>query len=314
MALTALKKLISSQITREAEIESMRARLMNKPRDSLNKHIVQASLDAIREILVEIRKTHSDITARDEADTEAYVVDKWIERIQGVYENALDEFLTLLSYFEKAESETSISEAGSDGRVAKLPRIPLPTFSGKYEDWASFSDLFTALVHDIPRLSDATKLQYLKLCLKDSAADLIKDVTTTNANYASTWKALNDRYHNPRLIIYKLLTAFNEIPHMKSESASGMRAFVDEVQRIIRALTNFKIPVQHWDIKLIFELTDRLDSESRRLWEAELTERDRELESIDTVDEQDGPPKSLPKFRFHSLSRRKSSYAQHACS
>ena len=74
------------------------------------------------------------------------------------------------------------SDRGSGSRVAKLPRIPLPSFSGKYEDWDSFSDLFTTLVHDVPGLSDATKLQYLKLCLRDGADELIKDVATTSAS------------------------------------------------------------------------------------------------------------------------------------
>lgn len=256
MAPIALKKLTALQTSREAQIESIRARLAAKPRDSLNKSIVQARLDAVRGIWTEVRNTHSDIVVRDDAETDAYVADAWFDRIQGVYETAIDEFLTLLSLFETADGDTSRSDAGSDreasARVAKLPRIPLPTFSGQYEDWASFSDLFTTFVHDIPGLADATKLQYLKLCLKDEAAELIKDVTTTSANYASTWQALNARYHNPRLIINKLLTSFMEIPHLKKESASELRAFVDEAQRVIRALGNLKIPVEQWDIMLIF--------------------------------------------------------------
>lgn len=150
-------------------------------------------------------------------------------------------------------------------------------------------------MHDVSRLSGVTKLQYLKLCLTDGAAELIKDVTTTNANYASAWQALNDRYHNPRLIINKHLTAFMEIPHMKKESASEVRTFLDESERIVRALTNLELPVEHWGIWLVFLLSDRLDPDSRRLWEAELREKERGT----GADENQAEPNSssaLPKY------------------
>ena len=303
MVPVALKKLTALQTAREAEMESMRTRFLAKPRDSLNKKIVQERIDSVREIWAETRKAHSEIILREDAETDAYVADKWFERIQGIYENAIDEFVTLLALYDKPDGDTSVSDAGSeltagsarsDSRVVKLPRIPLPTFSGRYEDWASFCDLFTMLVHDVPDLSDSTRLQYLKLCLTGGAAELIKDVTTTNANYASTWQALRARYHNPRLIINKLLTSFMEIPHLKKESASELRFFVDEAQRITRALMNLKLPVEKWDVWLIFLLSDRLDPESRKLWEAELSAMDQQS----TTDEQSAELSSpnLPKF------------------
>ncbi|XP_043463826.1 uncharacterized protein LOC122499504, partial [Leptopilina heterotoma] len=130
---------------------------------------------------------------------------------------------------------------------------------------------------------------YLKLCLTGSASDLIKDVSTTSANYESTWKALKSRYHNPRLIINKHLSAFKALPYLKRESADELRSFTDEAQRIVRALRNLKVPVDHWDTWLTFELSERLDPESRKLWESELSEKDRKLEET-------GSPTSLASF------------------
>ena len=302
MAPTALKRLIALQIAREGEMSSMRQRLMAKRRDTLNKNIVQSRLDSLKEIWNEARRTHSDIIGREDAETDTYVVEEVFGRIQGVYEDALDEFLTLFTLFEKAD-ETTLPAGAADASflglgepgVAKLPRIPLPTFSGKYEDWASFCDLFTTLVHDVPRLSDATKLQYLKLCLTGKAADLIRDVTTTSANYVSTWRALKARFHNPRLIINKHLSSLMDIPHVKKESASDLRSFLDEAQRIVRALQNLKLPVEHWDVWLVFVLSERLDSESRKLWEAELSQRDSEIETGENSVDGDFS-KALPKY------------------
>lgn len=140
--------------------------------------------------------------------------------------------------------------------------MPLPTFSGKYEDWESFSDLFTAIVHGNSCYSDAAKLQFLKSCLKDSAAALLVGVQPTNENYLSTWNALKARYFNPRLLIFKHMSAFIKLPYLKRETATGLRTFADDAQRIVRALTNLKLPVGQWDLWFIFILSERLDPES----------------------------------------------------
>ena len=74
------------------------------------------------------------------------------------------------------------------------------------------------------------------------------------------------RYYNPRLSINKHLTSFMEIPYLKGESAAELRSFADQAQGIIRALKNLKLPVEPWDVLLVFLLSERLDKESRKLW------------------------------------------------
>ncbi|XP_031786046.1 uncharacterized protein LOC116417387 [Nasonia vitripennis] len=131
------------------------------------------------------------------------------------------------------------------------------------------------MVHDFPRISDATRLQYLKMFLTGSAADFVKEIPTTNANYASTWKALELRYHNPRLIITKYLTAFIALPHLKKESGDELCFLIDEATRIVRALENLKMPIDQWDVWFVLLLSERLDPESRSRWESLLSEKER---------------------------------------
>ncbi|XP_072934991.1 uncharacterized protein [Epargyreus clarus] len=59
----------------------------------------------------------------------------------------------------------------SDIRTAqvRLPRIELPTYSGKYEEWPTFQDLFVSLVHNNTSLSDVQKLHYLKCSVAGEA-------------------------------------------------------------------------------------------------------------------------------------------------
>ena len=121
-----------------------------------------------------------------------------------------------------------------------------------------------------------TKLQYLKSCLTGSAAYLVKDVATTNANYLSTWQALKVCFSNPRLIVNNHFTALMDLPHSKKESAEELRAFSDEAQRIVRALKNLEMPVEHWAVWLVYILASRLDPESRKQWEADLSVKDRQ--------------------------------------
>ncbi|XP_046141661.1 uncharacterized protein LOC123987780 [Osmia bicornis bicornis] len=221
---------------------------------------------------------------REDAEGDAYLTDNMIERLQTAYEDTLDFLLTVQAELEAAEPPTlptgppiASSSLTLEHRAAKLPKLDLPTFSSQYEDWENFCDLFTTLVHNAPGLADATKLQYLKTCLKGAAADLVKDVTTMNANYVTTWQALKARFHNPRLIVYKHLRALMDMPFLKKESATELRSFADEAQRIVRALSNLQMPVDHWDVWLVYILAARLDSDSQKAWETDLSVLDRRM-------------------------------------
>lgn len=53
-----------------------------------------------------------------------------------------------------------------------LPRIQLPTFSGKYEDWPAFRNLFKSIISKDTSTSPVEKLHYLKTCLKEKPSYL----------------------------------------------------------------------------------------------------------------------------------------------
>ncbi|XP_076660848.1 uncharacterized protein LOC143364322 [Halictus rubicundus] len=316
MAPTSLRKLIALQNSRSAEIELTSSRLRERSRDSLNSNIISSRVNSLTEIWSKARATHEEIVVREDALNDVYITENVFARLQATYEDALDFLLTTRSELDSSSSNTGTSNTASvindDTRPAKLPKLDLPTFAGRYEDWENFCDLFTTLVHNAPRLSDATKLQYLKSCLKDSAADLVKDVTTTNANYATTWRALKARFHNPRLIVYSHLRALMNLSHMKRESAGEMRLLADESQRIVRALSNLKMPVDHWDVWLVYIVASRLDPDSRKAWETELSKKDRQV--ILNYDGNSTEEDALGRFpRFSDLTEFLENRAQTLC-
>jgi hypothetical protein len=136
--------------------------------------------------------------------SELYISEDSFARIYAVYEEVRDRLLGMLneitgaSEFMASSSTNSISPSIAMANIAKLPHINLPSFSGRHEDWESFKDLFSSLVHDVAILPESTKLQYLKSCLSGQAAELVKNIATTSANN-STWQALEMRYYNPLL-------------------------------------------------------------------------------------------------------------------
>ena len=281
MAPIYLKRLTALQST---EIRRMHTRFGDIALENLTRNIVETRLASIEKIWEEIRATHAEIIVKDTSATDPYVIDNVFAQIEDAYESAQNEMLRALNQFDASSKNTpslasrSADDDGTDmnSRTAKLPKLDLPTFSGRYEDWEDFCDLFSSLVHNIPGLSNVTKLQYLKLFLTGSAADLVKDVATTNANYLSTWQALKVRFSNPRLTVNNHLTALMNLPHLNKKSAEELQAFSDEAQRIVRALTSLGMPVEHWAVWLVYILASRLNPESRKLWEANLSVKDRQ--------------------------------------
>ena len=72
----------------------------------------------------------------------------------------------ILQNTSKDDSECVKSEVKSHkANVTNLPSINLPTFSGNYQEWLSFHDLFSCMIHENESLSDIQKFHYLKLSL-----------------------------------------------------------------------------------------------------------------------------------------------------
>ena len=65
----------------------------------------------------------------------------------------------------------------------KLPKLNVPTFSGEFSNWLSFKDLFQASVIKVDGLSNGENLQLLKFHVCGEAAELIKTIQTTDANF-----------------------------------------------------------------------------------------------------------------------------------
>ncbi|XP_043485904.1 uncharacterized protein LOC122513563 [Polistes fuscatus] len=272
----ALNKLVALQRTRLAELKSIHRRLMARPLASLEVDLIQPGIDALATVFAAVRQTHEEIAVRPDALNDPYMIEDEIEEIREAYDEAFRAFVALRRQLVQSEASTPTRESshpqgfGLDPSFSELPKMSLPKFSGDEEDWENFFDSFRSMVHEAPRLDDTAKLRYLKSCLVGEAAGWIKDVSTSTANYASTWEALKARYYNPMLLLFKKLQALLDLPRLKRESIAELRSLLDRMQCIVRSLKNAGWPVENWDSILYFLLVTRLDVDTRKSWNAEL--------------------------------------------
>ncbi|OXA41905.1 uncharacterized protein LOC110859593 [Folsomia candida] len=149
----------------------------------------------------------------------------------------------------------------------QLPRLNLPTFDGKIEEWTSFRDLFRTAIHDNVHLSDSQRLAYLKAQLKGEAARQVQSLVISDANYAIAAKLLEDRYQNDRQLLFTLLKRFTQQQPIGLATASSLRQLIDGSKECIRSLEVLAQPVQHWDALLLFTIHQKLDSATKELYE-----------------------------------------------
>ncbi|XP_029673019.1 uncharacterized protein LOC115241413 [Formica exsecta] len=153
-------------------------------------------------------------------------------------------------------------------RAAERTETPtIGTFSGLYEDWPSFRDLFHSLIGKDESTADVEKLHYLKSCLKGEAELLVRSLPTTGENFNRAWKTLTDYYENKRLLVRSYISKFTAIQRLKSESASDLRRLYHGVMSTVGSLESIGRPITRGEDLFVHLVVDLLDSRSRREWE-----------------------------------------------
>lgn len=90
------------------------------------------------------------------------------------------------------------------------------TFSGKFEDWLPFRDLFTSLIVKDTSISDVTRIHYLKTRLKGNAKLVMRELYTTDEDFSVAWQTLKDYYDNLRLLVRSYYAKYTVFPKLKS--------------------------------------------------------------------------------------------------
>lgn len=162
----------------------------------------------------------------------------------------------------------------------KLKPPTIPKFDGKYQNWPSFYDIFTSLVHDDATMPAVHKLHHLKGSLTGEAELLIRHFQLTAANYTPAWEMLNQRYANKRVLLDAQLRVLFNQPRTVRDDADSIKTLLDTTMECLYSIQNLGIATVDWDPIMIYLITQRLSPGSLQLWEQGLTGCD-----------------SLPKYR-----------------
>ncbi|GFW38568.1 DUF1758 domain-containing protein [Trichonephila clavipes] len=236
-----------------------------QPTDSTKDYIaLKSKLDNIKSIIKEMDILQNDYCAlpdkvnlKDPLDT--------LSDLQKEAEETKVSFLVLLSNYE-SKKET-VNNTSKNNHV-KLPDLPLPTFSGKFQEFEQFKLQLMNLIGNNPSLNEVQKLCYLKGALKNEASLIQSDQDT----FDSLMKALEVRYENTRALVDIHIAEILSINKLNSENPSQIRLIIDKVRNHLRSLKNFNFESYLLsDAIILHVLSNKVDKESQRLFHLSLT-------------------------------------------
>ncbi|XP_055590966.1 uncharacterized protein LOC129743049 [Uranotaenia lowii] len=210
-------------------------------------------------------KTHEDFVAED------FNFSKERQDASDFYYEAkavlMDKLKELQEPFVDSVDRLNDSAAHHTLDHVRLPQIKLQTFSGNIDEWMSFRDLYTSLIHWKTDLPDVEKFHYLKGCLQGEPKSLVDSLQITRANYQVAWDLLVKRYNNSKLLKKKQIQALFRLPQLTKESPSELHSLVEDFQKAVQILDQAVQSADYKDLLLIHLLTSRLDPVTRRSWE-----------------------------------------------
>ncbi|XP_055522497.1 uncharacterized protein LOC129716687 [Wyeomyia smithii] len=148
-------------------------RFMEQHRDDTNLAEVDVRLEQLDRMWDRMNEAINDVESHEEsiADTDSFVKD----RID--FENRFYELKTFLIGKQKEDCDQtilnqttrSLDNPPTSTPHVRLPQITLPKFSGKLDEWLTFRDLFTSLIHWQTDLPEIEKFHYLRSQLEGEA-------------------------------------------------------------------------------------------------------------------------------------------------
>ncbi|CAH0558604.1 unnamed protein product [Brassicogethes aeneus] len=206
-----------------------------------------------------LQELHEELIVHEDEFTDQYFQDEQFEEIELLYDE----------YVEKLEERIAESNNESKPNLS-LPKIQLPHFKGGYENWATFHDIFTKVIHENKTISRIEKMQYLKAHVRVEASRLIQHLHITDGNYEAAWELLKKRYENTRIIVSKLVDQILDLPKIQGESTKQLQRLHDVTNECLKAIDNLGISTEPWGPLIGRIISRKWDEETNRLYEQSL--------------------------------------------
>ncbi|XP_058840870.1 uncharacterized protein LOC131696341 [Topomyia yanbarensis] len=196
--------------------------------------------EKVNDVILDI-ETHEDFEAEDDAYAEQ----------QSEFGNRYYQVKSVLLDKIKELEDPAVLNASIRGldmtqqptiEHVRLPQIKLQTFDGNIDEWLSFRDLYTSLIHWKADLPDVEKFHYLKGCLSGEAKALIDPLSITRANYQVAWETLTKRYNDSKLLKRRQIQALFMLPTLVKESANELQSLLEGFERVVQTLDQLVQP------------------------------------------------------------------------
>lgn len=264
------------------QIEKGRINFKKSPKDRISVTYIETRLEILEKQFKDFTRKHEElITDYDDIKlkTTNYIKNDVFEYVTDVFLNYKVELKEALPN-NLTRPEGCDASSRNDSKtvsLAKLPKITIPSFSGKYHEWSTFRDLFVSLVHNNKNLDDVQRLHYLRSQLQGEAEQLIRHIPITQANYQKCWNVLTSRYNNKRFMANCILKRLLSQRGMSVESSNALKELLDTTNDCLHELTNLGVQVDAWDIIIIYLISSKLDAETRKQWELQVSQSCEEL-------------------------------------
>ncbi|XP_073955674.1 uncharacterized protein [Choristoneura fumiferana] len=194
--------------------------------------------------------------------------------VEAAYTKAYDTSVADYNQILVANAELQLKSAHLENTLpststtptAVLPKIALPKFSSKIEDWPSFIAIFRSLTDDMATISDAVKLHYLLSCLTGEARSMVSHLQLTNDNFTVAMDILTRRYENRRVLIDRFVDIIMGLPQIHARS-DIRTLFLTPLISAQSALNNLDLPMKDCDYVFVSIVVRKLKGELRTLFE-----------------------------------------------
>ncbi|XP_014215940.1 uncharacterized protein LOC106644786 [Copidosoma floridanum] len=171
----------------------------------------------------------------------------------GILENYWSTFISrhedLLEYEEQLASDSYFKD------------------DGKQEEWESFKQHFSSLVVSKATVPPIAKLQHLLNAVQGAAAQRLKGIELTDANFQVAWTKLTRRYDNPRVRLFNGIENLIQLPAVKARNEADLNETMDRAEKSVRALIDLGCPIEQTNYFVVHCVIRKLDLTSREAWE-----------------------------------------------
>ncbi|XP_061716635.1 uncharacterized protein LOC133524567 [Cydia pomonella] len=295
---------INLQLDQSVRITKAFSNYKKSPKERITISYVETRLESLEKLWEQFSRIHMQILMLPEQDLlqdTAYMKDDVYDATNELYMDYKCELKNAFSKLNATPSNSSpiLSTTASTSKSShvKLPKITIPTFSGKYEEWMGFRDLFISLIHKNQDIDDIQKLHYLKAHLTGEAEQLLRHIPISSESYDQCWAQLESRYNNKQYLANCILKRFFGQKTLLTESATDIKHMLDCTTETLNALSSLKIDTGTWDIIIIYIVSHKLDPESRKKWECKVSESVSLSEQLPTLEQF----KNFLQTRYFSL-------------